>query len=199
MKNKKGELTTKQLVTIIILITSFAIILLFIARLDLGKETLKEICHNSVVMKGKSQGFMGSLDCKTEYLCITKGKDCEGLTASRKIEFEDEKEILDLIKKEIKDCDWMFGEGKIVYAGKTGGYHCAICSVIKFSDEVSGEIKLDEDTILDTSEKYSIITGMNGAIPLIEKEGYIPAKIIKSSEVGDKDKSGCDTFDITKA
>ena len=52
--NKKGELTTHQLVGLIILIVSFAVILFLLFRLNLGETTNKEICHNSVIMKGKS-------------------------------------------------------------------------------------------------------------------------------------------------
>lgn len=52
-KNRKGELTTQQLVMLIILILSFAVILFFIFRLNLGGTTNKEICHDSVVKKNQ--------------------------------------------------------------------------------------------------------------------------------------------------
>ena len=52
---KRGELTSQQLVTIIILIISFAVILILIFKLNLGQESDKEICHNSVVMNSKSK------------------------------------------------------------------------------------------------------------------------------------------------
>jgi len=49
----KGELTTKQLITIIILIASFAVILLLIFRLDFGKITDDQVCYNSVVLQAR--------------------------------------------------------------------------------------------------------------------------------------------------
>ena len=52
--NKKAELTTQQLIGLIVLIVSFGVILFLILRLDLGETSKKEICHNSVLLKDKS-------------------------------------------------------------------------------------------------------------------------------------------------
>ena len=76
-KNHKGELTTQQIVTLIILVVSFAVILFLIFRLNLGETTQKEICHNSVLMKAKSLPGTGYLDCKTNYVCISGGGECD--------------------------------------------------------------------------------------------------------------------------
>jgi len=54
---KKAELTTQQIVTIIILIISFAVILFFIFRMNFGEIEKKEICHNSVLAKA----FLGGI------------------------------------------------------------------------------------------------------------------------------------------
>src|SRR3989339_574623 len=77
--NKRGELTTQQIVGLIILITSFAVILFLLFRLNLGEISEKEICHNSVVLKGQSPSNfeVGNLDCKTNYICISGGEDCK--------------------------------------------------------------------------------------------------------------------------
>src|SRR3989339_538597 len=79
--NKRGELTTQQIVGLIILITSFAVILFLLFRLNLGEISEKEICHNSVVLKGQSPSNfdVGNLDCKTNYVCISGGEDCKDL------------------------------------------------------------------------------------------------------------------------
>ena len=42
---KLAELTTQQIVTIVIILVSFAIILIFIVALNLGEASNKEICH----------------------------------------------------------------------------------------------------------------------------------------------------------
>jgi len=191
----KGELTTQHLVMIIILIISFGIVLFLLFRLGLGEETQKEICHNSVVMVGKGKGLVGSLDCKTNYICISKGKKCEEFNPTKTVKVKTQEEIVEAIQKEIDDCWWMFGEGKIDYAGVFEGYVCAVCSVIKFDKTIQDkytEIIFGEQSIL-TDEKYSVVTGMDDRAPL--EDDYIDATIIKSDEI---DSLGCDEF-ITKA
>ncbi|MFH1311186.1 MAG: hypothetical protein ABIH65_02165 [Nanoarchaeota archaeon] len=146
LENKRAELTTKQLVTIIILIVSFIIILFLIFQLNLGGTTDKEICHNSVVLKGQSQIVAGPLDCRTSYICISGGNDCSITKTASKVDVDpnDKNEIMKAIADEMASCWWMFGEGKIDYgAGLLGsssvGY--ALCSIIEFDDKVQEKIK----------------------------------------------------------
>ena len=136
--NRKGELTTQQIVGLIILIASFAIILILIFRLDLRETTNKEICHNSVILKSKSL-VGGELDCRTSYVCISGGGECEGINPTETVEIDmkgTEEEIknrtMKSIADEMADCWWMFGEGKVDYVDKGLGYNCAICSIVKF-------------------------------------------------------------------
>ena len=142
-KNRQGEITSQQLVLIIILIASFAVILFFIFRLNLGRTTDSEICHNSVVQRSIGKGFAKDLDCKTDYVCISGGDDCEGITAKRTIEVdpENKEEIMNAIADEMADCWWMFGEGKLDYLGlREKGLDkttCALCSVISFDKTIS--------------------------------------------------------------
>jgi len=147
MKNKKAELTTKQLVMIIILIVSFIIVLFLLFRLNLGETTNKEICHNSVVLKGKSP-LGGPLDCRTNYLCISGGEDCGEIPTTSTIEVDPSKEetkneIMKAIADEMTDCWWMFGEGKIDYVsvGAFTKVACSICSIVEF-DETLHEISI---------------------------------------------------------
>ncbi len=154
MKNLKkrwglqGELTTKQLVTLVILIVSFIIILFLIFRLNLGGTTDREICHNSVVLRDKATSIVGELDCKTNYLCISGRKDCEDITPTQtiridtsKIDKATKKEIMKVIAEEMSDCWWQFGEGKADYLGISdknpwGKNSCAICSIVEFDKEI---------------------------------------------------------------
>jgi len=160
-KNRKAELTTQQIITLIILIVSFAIILIFIFRLNLGGEaTNKEICHNSVLMKSK-QSFGGALDCRTSYVCISGGEKCEDFSATETVKVDLNKkdqngnslakdEVMKAIAKEMADCWWMFGEGKVDYVDKSiwdkiigvfkGDKVCALCSRIKFSNDIKTEV-----------------------------------------------------------
>tara|TARA_Y100000310_G_scaffold303088_1_gene341085 strand:+ start:578 stop:1357 length:780 start_codon:yes stop_codon:yes gene_type:complete len=153
-KEKRGELTTQQIVGLIILITSFVVILFFFFRLNLGEETQKEICHNSVVLKGKGTlaklaAGGGSLDCRTNYVCISGGGECEGINPTETIEIDLSKdtaknEIMKVVANEMADCWWMFGEGKINYVGNDLiDYHYAICSIVKFDKNINVDISYE--------------------------------------------------------
>jgi len=149
IKNKTAELTTQQLVTLIVLIVSFAVILILLFRLNLGEITDKEICHNSVIMKAQSKLKSGALDCRTNYVCISGGEKCDDFNPSITVDInmnqEEEKiknDTMKAIANEMADCWWMFGEGKVDYIGLniegviTGEVNCALCSIISFDENV---------------------------------------------------------------
>lgn len=160
---KRGELTTQQIVMLIILIVGFVIILFLLFRLNLGRTTDKEICHNSVVLKGRTK-IAGPLNCKTNYLCISSGDKCEGITPTTTVDVDSKEDIMKAIADEMSDCWWMFGEGEIDYK-EVGKYHCAICSIVKFDQKIQtefGEISYTEfynylkDNLKDETQTYLI-------------------------------------------
>ena len=145
--NKRAELTTAQLVGLLVLIASFVILLILFFRLNLGEESNKEICHNSVLLKDKTGGFVGSLDCRTNYVCISGGDDCEDSFSSKvNVDPSNKDEIMKAIADEEVGCWWQFGEGKVNnYAGGVGDIaptkvYCAVCSVIQFDKKVQEEV-----------------------------------------------------------
>ena len=182
VNGKKGELTTQQLVVIIILILSFTVILFLLFRLNLGETTNKELCHNSVVLAGKGSGFVGELDCTTTYVCISNGENCEDFSETINVEVKTEEETIEAIQQEIDDCWWMFGEGKINYVGSVSlpGYRCAICSVIKFEGIEDFEFN---GVLIDSSKKYSVVTGLDPTLPFVG-DNYINATIIQNDDIG---------------
>ncbi len=153
--NKKGELTTQQIVLLIILIMSFVVILYFLIRLNIGEDSEKEICHNSVVMKGNpvlSKGAI-SLNCQRAYVCLTKDGSCEAMTNPNIRKVEDKQEVYKVLAEEMVSCWWMFGQGKIDYVGDKiqKANYCSICSQVAFDESVkeiqefnSGKINQDE-------------------------------------------------------
>ncbi len=151
-KNRKGELTTKQLVVIIVLIVSFIVILFLFFRLNLGGTTNEEICRNSVILKSKAGVLTGPLDCRTNYLCISEGKDCKNLSSASKLKVKNEKqEIMKVLADEMVGCWWMFGEGKADYAGgavfsKTA---CAVCSILEFDEKIQSGGKISYEEFYD--------------------------------------------------
>ena len=154
--NKKGELTTQQIVMLIILIASFAVILFFIFRLGLGEEQEREVCHNSVLMKGNAliPDEAAPLNCKKQYVCISADKTCEGMTDPILKKVKTKNETFEALAEEMADCWWMFGEGNVNYAGKEirPQLHCALCSQIYFDNSMSkifAEGKFSEEELYD--------------------------------------------------
>jgi hypothetical protein len=140
IKNK-GELTTQQIVMLIILIVGFVVILVLLFRLNLGKTTDEEICHNSVVMRDRTK-IVSALNCKTSYVCISGGDNCKEIDSTTNIEVNptDKEEIMKAIADEMSGCWWMFGEGEIDYGSAwLTNYHCALCSVVKFDKKIQTE------------------------------------------------------------
>ncbi len=161
-KNRRAEITSQQIVILIILIASFAVLLFFLFKLNFGKTSDKEICHNSVVTRGSGVLPKESipLDCKTSYICITKDGSCEKMTGSREIKkAKTQEETYKILANEMADCWWVFGEGKLNYVGKdfSSELYCSICSQIGFDNSIDffegGEIdqKLFYDYLAKTN------------------------------------------------
>ncbi|HEB47018.1 MAG TPA: hypothetical protein ENI22_00945 [Candidatus Pacearchaeota archaeon] len=155
IKNKRGELTTKQIVTMIVLIVSFVIVLFLLFRLNLGGITDREICHNSVVTRGSSVLPTDSvpLKCQRSYLCLTNDGSCEALTKPMIEKVKTEEEVYGVLAEELATCWWMFGEGKINYVGTdlTEKLYCSICAQVAFDDSVNEVLT---DGMLDKEELY---------------------------------------------
>lgn len=164
--DKRGELTTQQIVILIILIISVVIILYFLFRLNFGATSEKEICHNSVIMKGNTPlSDEVSLNCQRTYVCLTKDGTCESMTNPDLKKVNSLPEIYEILADEMADCWWMFGEGQVNYVGKDfkENLYCSICSQIAFDDSVSkiegiGE-NLDEGNFYKYMEENEISKG----------------------------------------
>jgi hypothetical protein len=136
IKVKKGDLTTQQLVTIIVLIASFLILLFLYFQLKPGEKSAGEICYNSVVLKAKSVLGNVQLNCKTHYLCLSDGEKCTRLPFAEVIDVGGRSEmdvIFDIFEQEREDCWNMFGEGKLDFESEGS---CGICSRIAFGEAV---------------------------------------------------------------
>ncbi len=148
-KFKAGEITTQQIVLLIILIASFVVILFFLFRLNLGKTSESEVCHNSVVTRGSGVIPKESipLNCKTVYACLTKDGSCEQMTSPDIKRVNTKEQVYETLANEMADCWWQFGEGKLNYVGKdllANNLYCSICTQISFDNSLdmfdNGEI-----------------------------------------------------------
>lgn len=136
IKTKKGELTSKQLVTIIVLITSFAIIIAFFFMLNFTGIIGTQTCKNSVQMASIKIPILGfqpfKINCKTQDICLSVGNGCVNLGANTKIIKITEEEKYNKLANLMVDCWSQMGEGKLNY-GKKGD--CAICQRLEFDTE----------------------------------------------------------------
>jgi hypothetical protein len=160
--NKKGEITTQQIVLIIVLIASFVVILFFLFRLNLGKTTDQETCYNSVVQRGSGVLPKESvpLNCETQYICITKDGSCEKMTSPTIEKVNTKNEIYNILANQMADCWWMFGEGKLNYVGEgfTKQLYCSICSQIAFDNSANSIFTNGE---IDKKEFYDYLSKTN--------------------------------------
>jgi hypothetical protein len=140
--NKKGELTSQQLVIIIVLIVSFAVILGFFYLLNLKSEITNEGCRNSVVLKGTTFGANVQLQCKTQNTCVSSGGECN-VPNEDKISVKSEEELYGELSDLMYSCWWQMGEGKIDYAGSSAlsSNYCVICNRIYFDSATQEKFK----------------------------------------------------------
>ena len=158
MKNKNGELSTQQIVLMIILIASFAVIIFFLVRLGIGEKSEEQLCHNSVLQKA-SVFTDAPLQCYRNYICITKDGSCEELIKPEEVKVKSLDEVYKTLADEMTDCWWMFGEGKVEYIGKdfTKSNHCSICSQIYFDDSLEA-LEGIENKKISKDELYEYMT-----------------------------------------
>jgi hypothetical protein len=145
INNKRGDKSITALITWIVIIISVFVILLFYFRLNLGKTTAQEVCHNSVVTRASLIGVTDlaknayPLNCKTQYVCITKDGTCEEMTSPTIEKVQTKEEVYNVLANQLQECWWMFGEGKVDYVGKeilANNLYCSICSQVVFDDSV---------------------------------------------------------------
>lgn len=140
-KYKKGEITTQQIVLIIILVASFAVILFFIIRLNFGGQTAQDICHNSVVTRGSAivPDSQFPLKCQRQYVCLSASGSCNKMTNPTIIKVKTKNDVYKALADQMATCWWEFGEGKIDYAPSTSSpqNYCSICSQIAFDSSVN--------------------------------------------------------------
>ena len=161
LQNRRAELSTQQIVLIIILIASFIVILFFLFRLGLGEKSEEQLCHNSVLQKA-SVFSDAPLQCYRNYVCITKDGSCEELVKPEKIKATSLDEVYGALANEMADCWWMFGEGKVEYVGKdvTHNNYCSICSQIYFDNSLE-DIEGVKDKKISKDELYDYLTKNN--------------------------------------
>ncbi|MBT4166477.1 hypothetical protein HOE04_05545 [archaeon] len=159
MSRKKGEVSTAMIIGLVFLIVSFAVLLIFMFRIDWFDTIDRETCHQSVIYRStfKTGPIEGSrviqLKCQTEKICLSMSGDCEELSDTKKnpvrkvkLSRDVEKaveEIKDVFAEEMVNCHSMLGEGKLNFMPHNWGRknYGLICSRIVFDDSVKNSIE----------------------------------------------------------
>jgi len=103
----------------------------------------------------KSKSLLGGeLDCKTSYVCISGGGECEDFNPSVTVNINMDQDVLKIkndtmkaIADEMADCWWMFGEGGVDYVTKGIVFDkaiCSICSITEFDEKIKDKFKNDK-------------------------------------------------------
>ena len=207
MKDKKGELTTQQIVILVVLIISFIVILFLLVRLNLKGSSEEQICYNSVVTKGNpALSGTGSLNCEKSYVCISADKTCEKMSGESEIkEAESLDDIYQVLADEMANCWWMFGEGKIDYLRDKAlqKNYCSICTQLAFDDSIKDikdgeENSVFEDNKLSKDELYNYLAKTEMSEDLTYAEylfGTSNVELLKSAIANDEENTeGIVTF-----
>ena len=140
----KGELTTQQIVIMVVLIASFSILLIFLLRFNFKESTAEQLCRNSVILASKSVGSV-SLECHTKYLCLSSGDVCESLKSAEVMKVNSDQERVDQISNLLVSCWNMYGKGE--YDFISGSWipgqakSCGICSEFVLNDISSNDLR----------------------------------------------------------
>ena len=159
-KIKKGELTSTQLISIILIVVGLVIISFFIYQLNWTGNVDREVCHQSVIIRGTlpDKWWLDTKDyspltCKTKKMCFSDnliqkgscsnpnlGDKFDTIRIGSNLETQDNS-IKTTIAREMADCWSMMGEGKLQVfkrdlASLTNRQRCVVCSIIDFQDSV---------------------------------------------------------------
>jgi len=151
--NKKGEMTSKQLITVIILIVSFGVILFFWSMFNWQGDINRETCQTSVVLRAsatfKDFQFRENipLKCQTDRICFknglfSKGCDIQGENV-RNVGVGSKDELLDFISEDIYSWYKTLGEGKVNFMerGLTTQKYCFINSIYSLDENTKKQIE----------------------------------------------------------
>jgi hypothetical protein len=215
---KRADLTSTQLVLIILAVMAFAIILILIFKFNLWPIADKETCHQSVIYRATLPKLVQDyipLKCKTQRYCITSGlfgDNCKELGKEySKVRVSDVEQIEQFIAQETIDCWSMMGEGKVSlfsqYIAETYGFgsvapSCVICSRIAFDEEklTSKGINLDEINVEDYMRTHApsgksisylgYVAGEGGKISLSDIKPVAVTQAASTGPITKKEENG---------
>ncbi|MCX6748325.1 MAG: hypothetical protein NT076_01850 [Candidatus Pacearchaeota archaeon] len=155
-RERKGEITTAWLITVIFIVIGLVILFILLSRFVKNAEISKETCHESVIFRATMPAEVQSyvpLKCKTAKYCLTtnlfavaKCSEYAGVASEvTTVRVKDKTDVEQFMAREMLDCWSMMGEGKVSlftqYFAVTYGFgsvypSCTICSRIAFDSDL---------------------------------------------------------------
>lgn len=164
IKNKKS-MTAATIITLTVLILSFAIILFFWYQINWQGNVDRETCHASVVLRasatlGKFDAAKASipLKCKTEEWCLTSGffgSDCSNLGKDyNKERVTSKEEVLDFMAEEMYSWHKILGEGKINYMERKtlNENYCILGTILSIDQKARDSLEGESITFFEIYE-----------------------------------------------
>jgi hypothetical protein len=162
---KRAEMTSMQIGTLILAIAGFIIALIFLlVVLDINTLSQEEVCRLSVLTRAtapESLQRLAPIKCTTQKICLSESDDCLQFIGEKNIKpvtVQSEETIEAEIANAMYDCWSIMGEGKLdVFGGGTDTgilnslsinnlfakkTTCIICSRLALSDELQKENEL---------------------------------------------------------
>jgi len=126
------------LITMIILIVSFAVLLIFFYVLNLRQQVGEQACRSSLVWRNiPGVGFISSVSCESQDVCISMGGACSGVGKEVvEKEITDVSEITATMKSLSEDCYIMTGSGEVEFDDADV---CGVCYLVYFDDKIQAE------------------------------------------------------------
>lgn len=173
LKSKKAEISSKVVISLVILLIGFAILFIAFKNIFFGEKDLIDdrVCHESVILRATSSEATGlsgvvPLKCKTEKICLSSkliGGKCEnefkGAEDINKKQISRVSDAEEILSNELVECWNIMGEGKVsvfsqFFAEKYGigdiYSSCVVCSRIAFDDEIKlNDGKLEDINVIE--------------------------------------------------
>ncbi len=165
LKKIRGEITSSQLVSFILVLVGFIILLFVFYQFGFSGLVDSEACHSSVILRATASQIVTSavqgyvpLKCQIKKLCVTSklfgSGTCDSFIGTKgvtKAKVSDVEDVNRLISQEVVECWKMMGEGKVDLFTQTkanfglGNVYptCVICSRIAFDKESLAKNNID--------------------------------------------------------
>jgi len=190
LMERRGEITTTQLIGLALSIIGFAIVLILLFSLEFESYSNDELCRLSVLTRATSPSLAQAyvpLKCTTKKICITDkdfwGGNCPQFDGEKNIEYvrlkgsdsEKAEKIEEVSAKAMYNCWKMMGEGKLdLFAQEVNLGTLGIDTFLKLKDAkpscvICSRVALGEDLTKNTDKVKSILDRVDVNRYLAEK------------------------------